>query len=553
MKKQILILTLVSLAIVLNSCEDDTFVNQSDSPSIIGFEQKEIQAKDGSENGCYYWFHGKRKYLKETTGKTFLLFDTESKDFRNSEICKGIENELQEVSFPGMVYIDYDKQDKKRLKWLVVNAERLKEIQQNQFRGVIYMSSFYLPQSEGREVGVSHLFYVKLKKSSDLVKLQELAKENNINIIGYNKYLPQWHTLSCNINSKGNAIQMANRFYETGIFEASEPDFMMDMLNYSAVSSSNDTFYNHQWNLHGQYSINWDNAYALSQGNNVSVAVFDTGIEPLHPDFNFGYGLMGFDTVDQGYDSGNIVYSEHGTACAGIIKATVGNGIGVAGIAPQATIYSVCNPLKTSPNLGQQLSLGLINASENCDVISCSWGGDIDHSMIEDALNYYCFMWGRNGKGCVVVFATGNEGGDIAFPANCDDRILAVGASDTSGRRKANSNYGLQLDVVAPGVNIPTTDLLGEYGYSIGNYFIGFGNTSAACPHVAGIAALVLSINPNLTRAEVNEIIQSTAQKVGGYNYLNTQGRPDGTWNIEMGYGLVDAYAAVLKAKQKKL
>ena len=76
--------------------------------------------------------------------------------------------------------------------------------------------------------------------------------------------------------------------------------------------------------------------------------------------------------------------------------------------------------------------------------------------------------------------------------------------------------------------------------------------TSMACPQVAAIAALILSINPNLKAIEVNDIIEQTARKVGGYSYTTTSGRPNGTWNNYMGYGLVDATAAV-KAAQATL
>ena len=94
---------------------------------------------------------------------------------------------------------------------------------------------------------------------------------------------------------------------------------------------------------------------------------------------------------------------------------------------------------------------------------------------------------------------------------------------------------------MAPGVSIPTTTWNG-------NYQKDFNGTSSACPHVAGVAALVLSVNPNLTALQVRNVIESTAQKVGGYNYQGVDDRTNGSWNEEMGYGLVDAYAAVQAA-----
>jgi subtilisin family serine protease len=84
--------------------------------------------------------------------------------------------------------------------------------------------------------------------------------------------------------------------------------------------------------------------------------------------------------------------------------------------------------------------------------------------------------------------------------------------------------------------------------YSNQDYTVWFNGTSAATPHVAGVVALVLSVNPNLTEQQVRNIIESTAQKVGGYSYQTDSNHPSGTWNNEMGYGLVDAYAAVQAA-----
>lgn len=549
--KLIRFLFIVLVATAFSCCEKAQFISETDLPPYEESVSDKPLTKSIVEDDAYYWFHNEKIFLKKITGKKYLLFDTQSDDFMKSNNRKQIEDELQEISFPGMVYMNSAKGNTNKEKWLIADEGKLRTIQQEKSNGLVYTSSFYQTIPEGLEVGVSNLFYVKLKKVDDVNKLIKLADANSVNVIGYNEFLPQWYTLSCDVNSKGDALQMANMFYETGLFEASEPDLM----GYSSASANalslNDTYYNsYQWNLHGQYSINWESAYALSQGSGVDIAIVDDGIDPLHPDMNFAYGLSGYDTVSQSMDVGAVVYDSHGTACAGIIKATVGNGIGVAGIAPQATIHSISNPFDNNPNTAQQLSVGLIYAS-NYDVISCSWGGP-SNSLIEDALYYYCLLWGRNGKGCVVVFSTGNNGNSaVNFPASFDDKILAVGASDQSGRRRSDSNYGSLLDVVAPGVNIPTTDRSGSYGYTLSDYVLNFGATSAACPHVSAIAALMLSVNPNLTRAEVNEIIQSTARKVGGYTYSNTTGKPDGTWNVQMGYGLVDAYAAVLEAIER--
>ena len=186
------------------------------------------------------------------------------------------------------------------------------------------------------------------------------------------------------------------------------------------------------------------------------------------------------------------------------------------------------------------------------DVISNSWSAttlfsSVISSALQNALNQ-----GRNGLGTVVVFAAGNDNnGAVSFPGNSDPRILVVGALSPCGERKNpascdgetwwGSNFGTGLDVMAPGVLIPTITLNGAYSPT-------FNGTSSATPHVAGVAALILAANPDLTVLEVNDIIESTARKVGGYAYQTNSTRPNGTWNNEMGYGLLDAEAAVKAA-----
>ena len=437
--------------------------------------------------------------------------------------------------------------------------------------------------------GLTDEFIVKLKPNTSYTQLQELAKENNCKVGEENQFVKNQFKMSVSKNAQLNALQMSNLFHETGLFEFSQPNFA-----YINIFNSNDPYFEEQWGLKHigpsvQYGgdtvdIKIKSAWKITEGNsNIKVALVDQGVEFSHPDLDANLLLPGYDT--SGNNSGGApVWStdRHGTPCAGIIGAIKDNDEGIAGVAPGCKIIPIHVELYTD-----QLA-NAINWAWNdgkADVISNSWGGPSPNASITNAINNAVTQGRkRNGVslGCVVVFSSGNSADGwlyntygVTYPASLSN-VIAVGAIDRCGVRAGRidifpescdpwgpnswpgSCYGIELDVVAPGTNVLTTDRQGNnQGYNTTNTpdypdwdYTWFGGTSAACPHVAGVAALILSVNPNLYWSEVKNIIESTAQKVRKdlYSYSTAYsyfGRTNGAWCYDLGYGLVDAHAAV--------
>ena len=516
---------------------------------------------NSQQTGNFYYYQGEKIFLQQNSNKIFIKFAQKADRKQISELINdnaslqlAAGKNIDDHSYYFVILETKNEND------LVSSA-----VLQTLRASPVIVSATPLFLYNKLSQGLTDEFVVKLKSTTSRNQLEELTEKNNCFIKEENLFVSNQFMLSVSKNANMNAMEMSRLFYESNLFEFAEPNFVLiDIFN------SNDTYFDDQWALKniGQnggisgVDIKAEEAWTVALGANIKVAVVDLGVDLTHPDLQTNL-LPGYDAT--GHNSGGApIYSDenHGTACAGIIGAIKDNRIGIAGVAPNCNIIPIhvaFGDISTADWLADAINWGRLNGA---DVISNSWGGGSPYSPITNAVNN-AVTQGREGKGCVVVFSSGNDNAStVSYPANLPN-VISVGANDKCGIRVnpnscdpwnpfQGSNFGTALSVVAPGANIYTTDRQGREGYNTesgtaGDYYCCFGGTSAACPHVAGIAALILSVNSNLTWLQVRDIIESTAQKVREdlYDYGIEVNRPNGTWHLQMGYGLVNAYAAV--------
>jgi subtilisin family serine protease len=419
---------------------------------------------------------------------------------------------------------------------------------------------------------------VKFKKNHRKSNVQRFALKNNLRIVnklGTRTYVfanPDQENLLNTLNS----LEVSKEEKENNeIIQADIDEFKV--LNSSGGSKKNSSLanysYDKQWHLKNMggdsvsragSDINVEPAWLETKGKGVIVAVIDTGCDITHKDINFLN--KGYSTITGEYSAMPPSYANenHATAVAGII-ASKDNGKGTVGVAPESEIFAVRlitdrGMVPTSEIIAAHLKAVEMGAS----IINNSWGTydssleegeSLELSELEEDLYHHLATEANNGKGVVVIFAAGNsgEGNFAAHPEARSEYNFAIGAIDSKDKKTRYSVYGDELDVVAPGgqeKGITTTDRRdlrqgkNVLGYALGAYTDTFTGTSAAAPVVSGVAALVLSVNPNLTAQDVKDILRQSARKDidGYYNFV------DGKSN-ELGYGIVDAAAAVELAK----
>jgi subtilisin family serine protease len=402
---------------------------------------------------------------------------------------------------------------------------------------------------------------------------EQIIAGNNLIIKQKLEYAPNSYFVSAPENTGLLIFEIAESLLKKSEVELCHPE----LIRKKSLKTINAA----QWHLqqatvNGQAvsaNVRADKAHLLSQGQNITIAVIDDGVDIDHKEFNIpGKVVSSRDITMNTNDPRHKDQREmHGTACAGVAAAS---GVSASGVAPKATLM----PIRLASNLG---SIAEANAfkwavDHGADVISCSWGPedgdwfnpadplhttpvllpDSTRLAIEDAVSR-----GRGGKGCVILFAAGNGNEDVKFDGYASfSKVIAVAACNDTNKRSVYSDFGDSVWCAFPSSDfghvpfnhpnaitngIFTTDRSGNAGYNLaGDYTDDFGGTSSSCPGAAGTVALILSANPELTWDQVKSILKETSEKI---DVANGAYGPEGHSKF-YGYGKVNAEEAVKKA-----
>lgn len=489
----------------------------------------------------YYWNGNKKEYVND--------------DFTSSVIYEKEKSKFV-ISKSGSINKIIEHKDKKNGKYKIIEYQGNQKLKSKQFdKSQVRSQSYGLKNQNGEKIWLTHFVVLRLEAGYLIDDLNNIFVQNNATIVE-----EKYGVVKVKIKNIEDVLNTANQIYETGKVLWCQPDFLIQTYQHNDWEKQ---YYLNNTN-HSYCGFNHDidafEAWSITTGcDNITVAIIDDGVED-HPSLNDALGnsrvLAGFTPSGVTADGRPDVCDRHGQACAGIIAAAHSNDI--RGIAPNVNVLPV--KVRFGTGIPATEYADAINwAWENgADVLSNSWGGSSDQIIIDAINNAQQFgrggdiTTGTPGLGAIVVFSSGNDGANSVN--TYAQHAIAVGAinkydtpaEDIDGNRY--TNIGVNQDLVAYGgdvtecftddcsplgfceCDIRTIDRIGNNGYNNTDFTNGFGGTSAACPQVSGAAALILSVNPNLTRQEVEGILFSTAKDLGTVGHDNTYG--NGKLNI---------------------
>lgn len=537
-----------------------------------------------AQENPYYYKHDKKKYLRADFNRVVVKFKNQPATEHAQVLAQSFSNISPASARPvGKSLFEFTSKGQE------LNASDISSMRMN--TDVFAVHPVFITQDENAELYFTNEICVQFNSAPLQAEVDELLKRYKLSIERSSNAEPYYLLKT---DSPSDILEIANAVAKEKNILFSHPNIYTNTLH--RLYTPNDRYFSRQFNLYnyGQGTrrgtstssadIKMIQAWDFSTGSSlIKVSVLDDGLDLNHEDISSSKIIAGYDFADHDSNVQPIGTNAHGTNCVGLIAADH-NTIGIAGISPNSKIQMM--KIFRDDGYGGS-SDDLVKAidsawSQGADVLSNSWAYGTSDTNYIPAIRQAVIRartQGRNGKGCVVVFAAGNSAnrqsgynGIVLFPANIS-QVLTVAASDRNDQvsyysPNCNPSGNVFVEMSAPshrayteqisseGFEVWSTDISGSLGYNAGtqdtmagdasgHYDGNFGGTSAACPQVAGAAALILSIVPTLTATEVENILLSTTDKVGGYNYDAIDSRPGSS--VELGYGRLNVYKSLLQ------
>lgn len=552
-----------------------------------------IAYKKPNRDGLFYYAYKEKIMLKTVPGKYVIRYDNEDQ----------AKNSVKQSTEKGSFALSEWKDERTAL--VTLSDSRYTEVKNelNRQGGIASFTPMYATAIEGINSAVTNEILVRPNKGTSRQQMASLEAQFGLTLVNPNDMFNTYAVRrSDNALLIANAVQETglvefshpNFYMDIQKFQVPNDTYFGSQWNlHNTGQVIND---GHVGTVDAD--IDAPEAWLKSQGSAaIIVAVLDEGVTPNHPDLPAARQVVlpgsNFSPGGPVNDPSAVGTGNHGNACSGIIAATRNNAQGVAGVAPNVRIMpiKILNPAATNANLALAIDFARLNGAH---VLSNSWGfGSNNPNLVPAVVTAIqnATTLGRGGLGCVVVFAAGNTAhqvggnpGFVSFPGNVNiPGVLTVGASS---RFDVQANYSptssgpvnnqiidlvapshraypsqiagetfeiWSIDIPAPGAGYnpwpagmgvtlpPVGEVLPNFGVNNLSYTGRMGGTSAACPEVAGAAALALSVNPSLTQQQVFNIIIETADKVGGV--YNAQG-----FNNQMGNGRLNLDRVVSRA-----
>ena len=450
---------------------------------------------------------------------------------------------------------------------------------------------------------ITDTIIITFKKGIRNKTVEKIMREHGVQYMRSYDGFPDKHLFRVTSSAKKNPVKVCVDLDKRAEIIHAEPNLIN---RFGRAHTPKDDLFKNQWHLNSKSGIDLvagadisaPAAWEITKGSrDVVVAVIDDGFDLYHPDFKGeGKVVHAKDFIDGDAfpfpRADNDDY--HGTPCAGVAIGEE-NGSGIVGVAPDCAFMPIRFDVAADDNMVYEI---FNYVGPKADVISCSWGFPPVYAPLSTLLKEQFTKLSKDGgprkKGCVIVFAAGNYNAPIkdlsnkggfewrhpthgirknsrgilnGYPEHKD--VVSVAASTSQNRKSAYSNWGKEITVCAPSDNWHPTDpeayVPGRgiwttdnetfgIGYSQNSRYTGyFGGTSSACPLVAGVAALIISANPELSSKQVRKILTEATDKIidkkADIVLKNKKGTYDAKGHSEwFGYGKVNAEKAVKAA-----